>query len=649
MIDLINLTIQFGDRKLFEDVNLRINPRDRICLVGSNGSGKSTLLKIIQGMDEAEKGYVQKQKNLKIGYLPQEFSGFSGQSLFNEVKSSLHDVVELQNREDEINESLGKTRLSENEEKLLLEELGGIQHRKDTLDFYSIDSKVEKVLTGLGFSHEDFNKDVSTFSGGWQMRIHLAKILLAENDVILLDEPTNHLDIDSLEWLIDYLKDYRNSLIIVSHDKHFVNSVTDKTIEIFNKKINFYKGSYENYLNYKSEREIQLKDMYEYQQKKIKETEKFIERFRYKSSKAKQVQSRVKQLEKIEAVQLFENEKEIKVKFPSPPKSGAVPINLVKISKSYDNKIVLRDINLKIERGEKIAFLGPNGAGKTTLAKIISGKLSVSSGDVEIGPNTFISYYAQEAADELNLENTVFEEASAGCNDTTPVQIRTLLGSFLFSDDDVFKKVGVLSGGEKSRLALAKILLTKANLVILDEPTNHLDVSSKAILQQALVQFTGSLIIVSHDVDFLKPIVSKVIEVKNHKLKTFFGNIDYYLFKRKELAESNNDEDYSNESEQKSSRKDEKRLEAEIRQKKFKTTKSLVDDLNKIESRIENLESKKIELEKILTDQTLYSKPAKLKEVTVEYENVKIELLDIYSKWDTLSEKLESIENNFKL
>jgi ATP-binding cassette subfamily F protein 3 len=649
MIDLVNLTIQFGERKLFEDVNLRINPADRICLVGSNGSGKSTLLKIIHGLDDAEKGYVQKQKNLKIGYLPQEFIAFSGQSLFNEVKSSMPDISELQDREDEINENLGNRNIADADQKILLDELGSIQHKKDALDFYTIDSKVEKVLSGLGFNIEDFNNDVGTFSGGWQMRVHLAKILLVENDIILLDEPTNHLDIDSLEWLIDYLKAYRNSLIIVSHDKHFVNSLTDKTIEIFNRKINFYKGNYENYLNYKSEREIQLKAQYEYQQKKIKETEKFIERFRYKATKAKQVQSRVKQLEKVDSIELFQSEKEISVKFPSPPKSSSVPITLVNVSKSYGEKNVLKDANLKIERGEKIAFLGPNGAGKTTLAKIIANKLAVSSGKVEIGPNSFISYYAQEAAEELNLENTVLDEASESGEDATPVQIRTLLGSFLFSDDDVFKKVGVLSGGEKSRLALAKILLTKANVVVLDEPTNHLDVSSKAILQKALVQFSGSLIIVSHDVDFLKPIVTKVIEVKNHKLTTFSGDIDYYLFKRKELSESSSEIEEKDTANSKSSRKDEKRIEAELRQKKFKATKSLVDDLNKIELQIENLEVKKVEFENLLSDESLYSNPAKIKEVTFNYETTKKELQLAYEKWDLLTEKLEAIEAEFKL
>ncbi|MBL1211710.1 MAG: ABC-F family ATP-binding cassette domain-containing protein [Ignavibacteriae bacterium] len=649
MIDLVNLTIQFGDRILFEDVNLKINPLDRICLVGSNGSGKSTLLKVIAGMDEAESGSVQKQKNLRIGYLPQEFIAFSGRSLFDEVKSTMKELIFLQKREDEINELLSDDRNLSSNEDALLHELGEIQHKKEGSGFYSADSKIEKVLTGLGFSISDFSKDVGTFSGGWQMRVHLAKILLVENDIILLDEPTNHLDIESLEWLIDYLKSYKSALIIVSHDKHFVNSVTNKTIEIFNKKLIFYRGNYNDYLKFKSEREIQLKAQFEYQQKKIKETEKFIERFRYKATKAKQVQSRIKQLEKLDSIQLFENEKEISLRFPSPPKSSALPINLVDVSKSFADKKVLDNINLKIERGEKIAFLGPNGAGKTTLAKIIAGKLNVTSGKVEIGNNTFISYYAQEAAEELNLENTIFEEASASSEEATPVQIRTLLGSFLFSDDDVFKKVGVLSGGEKSRLALSKILLTKANVVILDEPTNHLDVSSKAVLQNALIQFTGSLIIVSHDVDFLKPIAAKVIEVKNHTIKIYHGDIDYFLFKRNEEAPQALYDRQDEISSTKLTRKDEKRIEAELRQKKFKATKTLTDDLNKAELKIEELELRKSELEVLLNDENLYNDSEKIKQVTTEYETVKSELQQLYSQWDEMSEKLEAIESEFKL
>lgn len=646
MIDIQNLSIQFTGENLFENVNLKISRHDKIALVGSNGAGKSTFLKLLYGLEQPESGSIKKQKGIRIGYLPQEIIGFKGNRLFEEVKSSLQNIATLEEREKIVIEALNDINLSEDERAELIDELGEIHQRKEELDFYSANSKIEKVLIGLGFSEKDFFRYTDEFSGGWQMRIQMAKILLSENDLILMDEPTNHLDIDSLEWLIDYLQNTSSAIIVVSHDRHFVTSVTTKTLEVYNRQINFYSGNYSQYLLFKEEREKQLISLQKQQEKKIKELEKFIERFRYKATKAKQVQSRIKQLEKIEVVEIMEEEKKIELHFPEPSMSGIIPVELVNISHSYNDINVLKDINLTIERGDKIAVVGPNGAGKTTLTKIISSRISPTSGKIIYGNNTIISYYEQEVADSINPDFDLID-ALEDVNSEIPIgKIRTILGSFLFSGDDVFKKIKVLSGGEKSRIALARLLLTKSNFIILDEPTNHLDFNSKEILQKALIEFSGTMMIVSHDIDFLKPIVNKVFELRNNKVKIYLGGIDDYLAKRLDVEkqeikiqiESTNDK----------SRKDQKRLEAELRQKKYKATKELKTELEKIENDISQLEEEKNNLEILLADPKTFSSPQLAKETNSKYEFTKNELESKYERWTTISQKIEEIEKQFE-
>lgn len=646
MIDIQNLSIQFTGENLFENVNLKISRHDKIALVGSNGAGKSTFLKLLYGLEQPESGSIKKQKGIRIGYLPQEIIGFKGNRLFEEVKSSLQNIATLEEREKIVIEALNDINLSEDERAELIDELGEIHQRKEELDFYSANSKIEKVLIGLGFSEKDFFRYTDEFSGGWQMRIQMAKILLSENDLILMDEPTNHLDIDSLEWLIDYLQNTSSAIIVVSHDRHFVTSVTTKTLEVYNRQINFYSGNYSQYLLFKEEREKQLISLQKQQEKKIKELEKFIERFRYKATKAKQVQSRIKQLEKIEVVEIMEEEKKIELHFPEPSMSGIIPVELVNISHSYNDINVLKDINLTIERCDKIAVVGPNGAGKTTLTKIISSRISPTSGKIIYGNNTIISYYEQEVADSINPDFDLID-ALEDVNSEIPIgKIRTILGSFLFSGDDVFKKIKVLSGGEKSRIALARLLLTKSNFIILDEPTNHLDFNSKEILQKALIEFSGTMMIVSHDIDFLKPIVNKVFELRNNKVKIYLGGIDDYLAKRldvekqeiKSQIESTNDK----------SRKDQKRLEAELRQKKYKATKELKTELEKIENDIAQLEEEKKKLEILLADPKTFSSPQLAKETNSKYEFTKNELESKYERWTTISQKIEEIEKQFE-
>jgi ATP-binding cassette, subfamily F, member 3 len=643
MIDLSGLSLQFGGKYLFKEINYKISFGDRISLVGANGTGKSSLLKIIKGDLVPESGKVSKQKRINIGYLPQEQINHSGTTLLEEAKSALTDLSELKNQEEEITSYLET--VTDNEERdELVERLGEIHHKLEQLDYYSAQSRVEKILVGLGFKETDFSRLTNEFSGGWQMRIALSKILIKQNDLLLLDEPTNHLDIDSLEWLIGYLKGFKGALLIVSHDKHFINEVTNRTLEIFMNKFYTYNGSYDDYIKYKTERDTQTINLIQLQQKKIKDTERFIERFRFKASKARQVQSRVKQLEKLELFEIPETKDNISIRFPEAPQSGIVPMKLISVSKSYGDKEIFRDVDFEVTRGEKIAFVGPNGAGKTTLAKIIAGVISFK-GERIPGHNTLISYYAQDVADELNPDLDLIESVEGINEAMTPGQLRSLLGSFLFSGDDVFKRVGVLSGGEKSRIALAKILLQKSNLIILDEPTNHLDISSKEVLQKALKNFNGSLILVSHDVDFLKPLVDKVVEIKEGKLKVFSGGIDYYLSKREESENNNYSKD--NISSAVSSRKDQKRTEAEKRQKKYAATKELTKMISLLEREIEGLEARQKNLENLLADPSIYTRGEEAKEKTLLLKDVKSNLNDKIAEWTALSEQLADIEKQF--
>lgn len=651
MVDFVNLSLQFGGKYLFRDINFKINSGDKISLVGANGTGKSSLLKIINGIISPESGKLQKQKNLTIGYLPQDHITHIGKTLLDEAKSALTAIISLQEKEEYLTSQLLLPELSDDEKEDLANQLGEVHHKLEDLDSYSAESKIEKILIGLGFEEDDFQRDTSEFSGGWQMRIALAKILIAQNDLLLLDEPTNHLDLDSLNWLINFLKTYKGALLIVSHDKHFINSVTNRTLEIYLSRFYTYSGNYDQYLKFKTERDLQAENSFTLQQKKIKETENFIERFRYKSTKARQVQSRIKQLEKIELIELPDSKDEINIRFPSPPPSGRTCLELKKLKKAYGSNVIFDGLDFQIERGEKIAFVGPNGAGKTTLSKIISGEIDFNGGEKILGHNTSISYYAQDVADNLDPELDILETVENIGEEKTVGQLRSLLGCFLFSGDDVFKKVGVLSGGEKSRVALAKILLTKANLIVLDEPTNHLDISSKEILQKALVDFTGSLVLVSHDIDFLKPIANKVIEIRRGSFRVYPSGIEYYIEKKKEeelaLSNQNSALKESLQSKDSSNKKEQKRVEAEMRQRRYAATKDLINVISGIEKEIEKMEDIKTGLEKDLADVETYTDPVKAKDKTQKYSQIKMDIEAKMEKWSELSEKLTDIEKQF--
>jgi len=650
MIDIVNLSLQFSGEYLYKNVNLKINSGDKIALVGSNGSGKSSLFKMLIGQLQPESGKIIKQKKLSLGYLPQDIIYHSGNLLLDEVRLAAVDIINLQDKEKEILSELEDTSVDEETHEELIYQLGTIHHRLEELDSYKLDTKIGVILKGLGFSDDDFEKKSDEFSGGWQMRIALAKILLAYPDIILLDEPTNHLDIDSQKWLVNFLQDYRGSIIVISHDRFFVNQITNRTLEIFLGTISIYRGKYDDYLEYKKNRGIELEHRVILQQKKLKETKLFIERFRYKATKAKQVQSRIKQLDKIELLEAPDTEETLDFKFDEAPPGGKIACTLQNIHHAYSTKEIISGYSCEIERGQKIAFVGPNGAGKTTLAKIIAGVLKPTLGECTIGYNTSIAYYAQDIADSLDDELDVIETLTTFAEEKTLAQLRSLAGVFLFSGDDVFKKIGVLSGGEKSRVSLLKVMLSKANLLVFDEPTNHLDISSKTILQKALIDFGGTIILVSHDIDFLAPIAHKILEIHPGSIRMYNGNIHYYIEKKEEEAQQAVEAGKKSEQDNSGlSRKEIKRIEAELRKKKFRSTKGIVEKIQGIENAIEKTEVKVKECESLLSDPETYANPQASKDITTQYQQSKKELQNLLEEWEKLHGSLAEIEKQFEL
>lgn len=640
MISLENISVQFSGEYLFHSVSFKINPSDKIGIVGPNGCGKTTLLRILAGELEPESGSIYFQKGLKIGYLPQDYiSDVSDEILFDEVYKANKEIFELELKEKEI-----LNELQQKQNKNLINKLGQVHSRLHQLNPELYKAEITKVLIGLGFSENDFNKKLSEFSGGWRVRAAIAKLLLSNADLLLLDEPTNHLDFDSLEFLISYLKKFKGALLVISHDTHFLNSVTTKTLGFSFGKVYLFNGNADEFYNYQETQRNQLLIEYKNQQKKIKHIERFIERFRYKATKARQVQSRIKMLEKMETIEINDDEETINFNFENIPQSGKVVAVLENVSKSYDGLEVLKNINLQIDRGDKIAVIGLNGSGKSTLAKILADVETINSGRKTYGYNVLIGYYSQNLIEELDLNQTVLESVEFIDPEKTQAQIRKLLGCFLFQGDDVFKKVKVLSGGEKSRLVLLKILLKKSNFLILDEPTNHLDRQSKKILQDALIDYEGTLILVSHDVDFVNPIVNKVIEVKNKSIKIYFGNLDDFTQKKKIEEEIREKRDFiqKKDLEQKiNQRKLQRKIEAEKRQKFYSLTKEIKARINFLENEISELESQK----KILEE--LFSKPEQVppdRNIFQEYKEISERIDQYIEEWSSLSEEYSKIE-----
>lgn len=651
MLQLEKISLALGDRDLLDEISTLINPGERIGLVGPNGAGKSTLLKIIMGIQEKDAGSIVLSNEETLGYLPQDGVDPDFElTVIEEVETAFSEIFDLEEEVNELQQKLAETDPESEEHEKLLERYGLLQTKLEASGLYTLRSDVEKILMGLGFKESDFSRNTTEFSGGWLMRIALAKLLLKKPTYLLLDEPTNHLDIESLQWMENFLNSYEGAVIVVSHDRAFLDTITNRTLALRKGKMSDYSGNYSFYeRKWKEEREL-LINAQKNQAKELKETEEFIERFRYKASKARQVQSRVKQLEKIDRIEVEDELANVSFSFPEPERSGQVVMRLENIKKSYDDNMVFDGLDYEIERGDKIAVVGPNGAGKSTMIRILAGIESIQGGERNEGHKVTTNYFAQHQAEDLDLKKDALEVMmSAGSNEKES-RLRSILGSFLFRGDDVFKKVKVLSGGEKSRLALAKMLLSPANFLIFDEPTNHLDMSSKNILQQALQQYEGTCVIVSHDRAFLDPIVDKVLEVQKNKVRTYLGNVSYFLDKKKEEAEAQKNSDASEQSKSASSddstlsRKEQRRIEAERRNKISKEVNPIKKKLEKVEKEIEQAESRKNEIEALMAEVDFYDDADRVKKTSLEYENIKMDLTDKYSKWEEYANRIEAIE-----
>jgi len=643
VIAAVNISLQFGGRYLFKEMSFHVGPRDRIGLVGSNGTGKSTLLKVLVGEQMPESGEITRARYVSVGYLPQEGMAAAGRSLYREVESAFGTVLEIQDRLDDVHRKMDVTDHATPEFQELLEVFGELQHKLEASDAFRMKAAIEKVLMGLGFQERDFERQTEEFSGGWQMRIALAKLLLMQPSLLLLDEPTNHLDLDSLQWLEEYIRSYEGSVMIVSHDRRFLNNMTAKTYELSLGRLTEYAGNFEFYVREKAERQEQHIAAYKNQQQQIKQTEQFIERFRYKATKARQVQSRIKQLEKLDRIEIEDGEKEIRFSFPPSPHSGRVAMELRGIRKKDGPLTIFDGVDFDIERGDRIAFVGVNGAGKSTLSRIIAGVEPFDGGTRTVGHNVVVSYFAQHQAEELNQHNDVLQTVDEVATGEIRKQLRNLLGCFLFSGDDVFKRVGVLSGGEKSRLALAKMLLQPSNLIVMDEPTNHLDMRSKGVLQDALADFDGSYLIVSHDRDFLDPLVTRVVEFRGGRLKTYLGNVSDYLEARQRDAVPDS---AATPAATMPTERERKRLEAETRQKRYAQTKPVQEKIAALERSIERLEAEKSHLERTMADPEFYKEGERVKEITARYRALPDELAAAYFRWNELTRELERLQGS---
>ena len=535
MISIDNLTVSFGGWTLFDEISFLVNPKDRIGLVGKNGAGKTTLLRIITGEQQATSGAVTRNSDCTIGYLPQQMKVADTTTLIDETAKAFAEVLAIEAEIERITTALAERDDYESAEyEQLMHRLDECNNRYHILGGDSREADIEKTLLGLGFRREDFNRPTSQFSGGWRMRIELAKLLLRRPSVFLLDEPTNHLDIESIQWLEEYLRNYNGAVLLISHDRAFLDNVTNRTIEISLGKIYDYKVPYSKYVVLRRERREQQMAAYENQQRMIEKTEDFIERFRYKPTKSNQVQSRIKQLERLERIEVDEEDlSTLNIKFPPAPRSGQIVAEVKEVGKSFGAKHVFSGANFVIERGEKIALVGRNGEGKTTLARMLVGELSPSEGSIRLGTNVDVGYYAQNQEDLMDGEITVFDTLDRVAVGDIRTRLRDILGAFLFRGEDIDKKVKVLSGGERSRLAMARLMLSPHNLLIMDEPTNHMDMRSKDILKEALMRFDGTVIVVSHDREFLDGMVDKIYEFRDGGVKEYLGGIYYFLEKRK--------------------------------------------------------------------------------------------------------------------
>ena len=640
MISINSVTVSYGGFTLLSDINFNISEQDKIGLVGKNGAGKSTMLKLICGLQNPTTGKIAVPGSVKIGYLPQIMEHHKGKSVIDETMTAFQEMFDLEAELERVTAELGERTDYESEPySKLIVHLNELNDRLAILRNDSPQVQAEKTLMGLGFKYEELGRPTETFSQGWNMRIELAKILLGKPDVMLLDEPTNHLDIESIEWLEDYLKNCRCSIVLISHDRKFLDNVTNRTIEIMLGRIHDYKVPYSKYLELRKERLAQQRAAYENQQRMIEKTEDFIERFRYKPTKSNQVQSRVKQLEKLERIEVdMEDKSALSVKFPPAPRSGDIVYKAENLTLGYDSKIVFSGAEIEIRRGEKVALVGRNGEGKTTLMRAITGSLRPMEGTSRVGYNVSIGYYEQNQEDVLDKQDTVFGTLDRIAVGDIRLKLRDILAAFLFKGEDIDKKVAVLSGGERARLAMAKLMLRPYNLLCLDEPTNHMDILSKDILKQALKAYDGTLVVVSHDRDFLDGLVDKVYEFRDGQVKEFLGGVSDFLEKRR--LDSLNELERKQQDAPLPTAKEESAGAGQYRQNKFisKEEKKLRNRISYLEKKIDEVQARMKEIETVLANP---SPSDDYMELTREFLERKRDLDAMTDEWAELSESLE--------
>ncbi|SDH33043.1 ABC-F family ATP-binding cassette domain-containing protein [Myroides phaeus] len=636
MLNIHNLSVSFSGEFLFENVTFRIGAGDRVGLVGKNGAGKSTMMKLLSGDMEPDTGSLAMEKDLRIGFLRQDIEFTPGRTVLDEAYQAFVEIKKVEAELEKVNKALvERTDYESDSYSELIEKLSDLTHRFELIGGYNYVGNTERILQGLGFKREEFNNLTDTFSGGWRMRIELAKLLLQNNDVLLLDEPTNHLDIESIIWLEQFLRTYPGAVVIISHDKMFLDNVTNRTIEISLGKIYDFNKPYSEYLVLREElREMQLAAQ-KNQAKKIEETEKLIEKFRYKATKASMAQSLIKKLDKVERIEVDEDDNAVmNISFPVSIDPGRVVLEIDKVTKKYGDKVIFKDISLLVERGSKIAFVGQNGQGKSTLIKAIINEFEYD-GSIKLGHNVQIGYFAQNQADYLDGEKTILDTMLDAATDSNRVKVRDMLGSFLFRGDDVEKKVKVLSGGERNRLALCKMLLSPINVLLMDEPTNHLDIKSKNVLKNALLNFKGTLVLVSHDRDFLQGLTEFVYEFKDQRIREYLGDINYFLEERN--AQDMREIEKRSDAPVKESKREVKK-EKTLSYEEQKKQKSLQNRISKIESEINELEKKvakdderlAVDYEKLIQDTAFFS----------DYEKKKKRINDLMEEWEQIQEEL---------
>ncbi len=644
MISISNLSLYFGGQDVFNKISLTVNKGDKIGLVGKNGAGKSTLLNLIDGDISPKDGEIAIPKGLNIGYLTQDLDFEDGFSVIDEAKKAFNEINLLQKEIDSLNQDMKKRTDYESDSYMtLINQLHEKQEQFQIKGGNDLQSTISQVLLGLGFIQSDFQRQTNEFSGGWRMRIELAKILLQKPDVMLLDEPTNHLDIESIIWLESWLKKHSGALVLVSHDRKFLDNVTNRTVEISFKKLNDYKAAYSKYTTLREDRILKQTQAKKNQDKYIEETKVLINKFRAKKNKAAFAQTLIRKLEKLEKIEVEQEDiAKMNFKFPPAPHSGKLSLTLKDVSKNYDDLQVLEKVNLEVIKGEKIAFVGKNGEGKTTLAKIIVDEIDFQ-GDVKLGHKINVGYYAQNQTDFLDENKSVLQCIEDAANTETSPKVRDILGSFLFSNEDVDKKIKVLSGGERARVALCKLLLDPINLLIMDEPTNHLDMTSKDILKRALKSYDGTLILVSHDRDFLQGLTEKVYEFKNKNIKEYIGDINAFLQERdlsdfKELERK----------EKKSTKKLKQKEQLSYQQKKdeAREKRKLQNRINKLEKKIEKLEKELKQLDKKLADAEKFKELSQNPDFFSKYEQKQKKMKDLEQNWENMNLKLNTLNSH---